>query len=302
MKWDGMLNLNRIQGFVAIVETGSFTKAADSLGVTKAMLSLNLKQLEAELGVSLLTRTTRRIALTEAGQRFFDDCVEVLSQAQAAVDQARSSHAGLAGTLRVTSTAEFGAYLVVPALAAFADRHPALRVDFSAASSLADLVSDRVDLALRLGNLRASSYRAARLMEYATLPVASPDYLARHGAPGTPDGLQAMEGIFHARFEGALSWTRKADGVTAGAPNPRQRIVADNAFAMRGFALAGAGVAILPDWLVADDLASGRLVRLLAGYELPRQGVYAVYPNARHIPARVSRFIDFLRETMPAKD
>src|SRR3954467_1016269 len=114
-----MLNMNRLQVFVAIVETGSFTKAAESLGVTKAMLSLNLKQLEAELGVALLTRTTRRIALTDAGERFYANCVEVLAQAQAAIDAARSSHATLTGTLRVTSTAEYGAYRVVPALSAF---------------------------------------------------------------------------------------------------------------------------------------------------------------------------------------
>ena len=291
-----MLNLNRLQVFVAIVDTGSFTKAADSLGVTKAMLSLNLKQLEAELGVSLLTRTTRRLALTDAGQRFYADCVQVLSQAGAAIDAARSHHAALSGSLRVASTAEYGAHAVVPALAAFAALHPDLRVDFSASSSLADLVSDRFDLALRLGSLRDSSYRAALLAHYASVPVASPAYLVRHAAPAAPHALQQLDGIFHARFEGGLTWTRAATGKTASSTHPRQRILADHASAMRSFALAGAGVAILPEWLVADDLAQGRLVRLLDGWTLPLQGVYAVYPNTRHVPAKVSMFIAFLRD------
>ena len=291
-----MLNLNRLQMFVAIVDSGSMTRAADSLGVTKAMLSINLKQLEAELGVALLTRTTRSIALTDAGARFHASCVQVLSQAGAAIDEARSSHATLTGTLRVTSTAEYGAYKVVPALAAFAGRHPMLRVDFSASSGLADLVGDRFDLALRLGSLRDSSYRAALLARFDVLPVASPAYLARAAVPQTPGDLAALEGIFHTRFEGALTWTCGATGAIQTSLHPRQRILADHASAMRGFALAGAGVAILPDWLVAGDLAQGSLVRLLPGYALAPQGVYAVYPNTRHVPARVSSFIAFLRQ------
>jgi len=290
-----MLNMNRLQLFVSIVESGSLTRAAQSLGVTKAMLSLNLKQLEAELGVSLLTRTTRSLALTDAGTRFHANCVQLLSQAQAAIDEARSSHAALAGTLRVTSTAEYGAYMVVPALAAFARRHPGLRVDFSASSGLADLVSDRFDLALRLGSLRDSSYRAALMAQYSTVPVASPAYLARHEAPQSPHDLQDLDGIFHARFEGALTWTCAQTGATTQTAHPRQRVVADHAAAMRAFALAGAGVALLPDWLVAGDLAEGRLLALLEGHALPRQGVYAVYPNTRHIPAKVGTFIGFLR-------
>lgn len=291
-----MLNLNRLQSFVAIVETGSFTKAATSLGVTKAMLSFNLKQLEAELGVALLTRTTRRLALTEVGTRFFADCQQVLRQAEAAVDEARSGHGTLSGTLRVTSTAEFGDYLVVPALAAFAERHPALRVDFSASAGLADLVSDRFDLALRLGSLADSSYRAALITRFATVPVASPAYLARHAAPAQPADLRKLDGIFHVRFEGPLAWTHVASGATSVVQHVKDRIVADNAGALRGFALAGAGVAILPDWLVQDDIAAGRLQRLLPDFSLPDQGAFAVYPNTRHIPAKVAQLIEFLRE------
>lgn len=296
-----MLNLNRLQMFVAIVETGSFTKAAARLDVTKAMLSFNLKQLEGELGVSLLTRTTRRIALTDAGQRFFDSCVQVLSQAEAAIDAARSSHAALTGSLRVTSTAEYGAHVVVPALAAFAREHAQLKVDFSASPGLADLVSDRFDLALRLGSLRDSTYRAALMERFATVPVASPDYLGRHPAPATPQQLQALDGVFHARFEGPLSWTHTASGEIVATTHPRQRIVTDNAAGMRSFALAGAGVAILPEWLVREDVAAGRLVRLLPGYALPEQGVYAVYPNTRHLPAKVGMFIAFLRDFIATK-
>lgn len=290
-----MLNLSRIHFFVAIVEAGSLTKAAASLGVTKAMLSVNLKQLEAELGVSLLTRTTRRLALTEAGTRFFDDCLAILREAEAAADRARSSHTTLSGTLRLTSTAEFGAYMVVPALAAFARRHSALRVDFSASTSLADLVSDRFDVAVRLGKLDDSSYRAVRIARFQALPVASPGLLERHPLPATPDQLRALPAILHARFEGRLNWTHAAGGDTIITHHARDMFVADNAAALRSFALADAGVAILPDWMVADDLASGRLLHLLPDYALPALEAFAVYPNTRHVPAKVALFIEFLR-------
>jgi len=290
-----MLNMNRIQAFVAIVETGSLTRAAASLGVTKAMLSVNLKQLEAELGVSLLTRTTRRIALTEVGTRFFQDCVQVLRQAEAAVDAARSSHATLSGTLRVTSTAEYGVHLVVPALAAFGRLHPALRVDFSASAGLADLVSDRFDAAIRLGTLDDSSYRAAPIARFRPLPVASPAFLARQPLPATPAELRGLAAIFHARFDGRLSWTHSASGAIVHTQHARGRIVADNAAAMRAFVLADAGVAVLPEWMLAEDLAAGRLRQLLPDYALPSMGAFAVYPNTPHVPAKVAMFIDFLR-------
>ncbi|MFZ4878648.1 LysR family transcriptional regulator [Janthinobacterium sp. Mn2066] len=295
-----MVNLNRFQSFISIVEMKSFTRAAAHLGLSKAMLSFNLKQLEAELGVSLLTRTTRRLALTQAGERFYADCVSVVRQAEAAIDDARSSHQTLSGTLRVTSTAEYGVRFVVPALATFAAEHRDLQVDFSASPQPADLIAQQFDLAIRLGSLSDSSYRAARVAQFQTVAVATPAYLARHPAVRVPEDLQAMDGIFHSRFEGALTWTAD-DGATFVTQHARRRIVADNASAMLAFVLADTGVAVLPDWLVADELRSGRLQRLLSGYRLPQQGTFAVFPNTPHVPAKVQRFIAHFREYVAAQ-
>jgi DNA-binding transcriptional LysR family regulator len=294
-----MVNLNRLQSFVSIVETASFTKAAERLGTSKAMLSFHLKQLEAELGVSLITRTTRRLALTEAGERFYADCVQVLRQAEAAIDDARSSHQTLSGTLRVTSTAEYGARFVVPALAAFAAEHAALQIDFSASPLPADLIAQQFDVAVRLGSLSDSTYRAALLTRYRTIAVATPAYLARQPVPRTPDQLGRLDAVFHARFEGGLTWTG-ADGREYATQHARRRIVADNAAAMLSFALSDCGVTVLPDWLVADDVAAGRLVQVLSDYALPEQGAFAVYPHTPHVPAKVQRFIAFLREFVAA--
>ncbi|MGZ3182746.1 MAG: LysR family transcriptional regulator [Telluria sp.] len=289
-----MLNLNRLQFYAAIVESGSLTRAAERLGVTKAMLSFQLKQLEQELGVALLTRTTRRMTPTEAGQRFFADCQAVLSQAQAAVDHARGQHGALTGTLRVASTAEYGEHVLIPALARFGQAHPGLEVAFFAASAPADLVAERYDVAIRLGALAESRYRAARLGEYELVAVATPAWLEGR-VIRTPADLADHPAVVHVRFDGELPWTERATGAVTLMTPQRARFSADHGQGMLSFALAGVGPTVLPDWLVRPYLASGRLVRLLPGYALPPQPVHAVYPDTRHVPAKVSQLIEWLR-------
>ncbi|MDC8758917.1 LysR family transcriptional regulator [Janthinobacterium fluminis] len=295
-----MLNLNRLATLVAVVDTGSFTAAAAALGHTKAMVSLQIKELEAELGVAVLTRSTRRLALTEVGEQFYRDCVRLLREAETAVAHARSGHTTLGGTLRVTSTVEYGNRVVVPALAAFRRRHPGLRVDFVSSSLHADLISERFDVAIRLGTLDDSNHRASLIQSYAILPVAAPAYLQGCGAPSSPDAPGALEWLSHSRLNGPRQWPFKApDGATAtlavgGA------IQADTASALHGFALAGCGVAVLPAWMVGEDLAQGRLQVLFPGYRLPMQGVFALYPNTSHVPAKVRLFIDFIRQFVGA--
>ncbi|EJO31572.1 LysR family transcriptional regulator [Achromobacter marplatensis] len=289
-----MINLNRLGMFVAVVEAGSFTAAADTLGTTKAVVSFNLKQLEQELGVALLTRSTRRLALTEAGEGFYAECARLLREADAAVDQARSGQATLAGSLRVTATVDYGNRIVAPALAAFARRHPALRVSYQASSAHADLIGDRLDLAIRVGTLADSSYRATPIGQFKLLLVASSALLAEHGAPRTLEALAAMPWL--ANRPGRSDHWRVTDG------KGREHALrvapvahADTASALLAFAEAGCGVAALPDWLLEEPLARGVLQRVLPTISLPPQPVYAVYPDTRHVSAKVRRFIDFLR-------
>jgi len=289
-----MINLNRLGMFVAVVEAGSFTAAADTLGTTKAVVSFNLKKLEQELGVALLTRSTRRLALTEAGEGFYAECARLLREADAAVDQARSGQATLAGSLRVTATVDYGNRIVAPALAAFARRHPALRVSYQASSAHADLIGDRLDLAIRVGTLADSSYRATPIGQFKLLLVASPALLAEHGAPRTLEALAAMPWL--ANRPGRSDHWRVTDG------KGREHALrvapvahADTASALLAFAEAGCGVAALPDWLLEEPLARGVLQRVLPTISLPPQPVYAVYPDTRHVSAKVRRFIDFLR-------
>ncbi|MBB1624205.1 LysR family transcriptional regulator [Achromobacter sp. UMC71] len=289
-----MINLNRLAMFVAVVDAGSFTAAALALGTTKAVVSFHIKQLEQELGVALLVRSTRRLAMTEAGQGFYAECAGLLRQAEAAVDQARAGQSELSGSLRVTASVDYGNRVVAPALAAFARRHPALRIHYQAGSAHADLISERLDLAIRVGAQQDSGHRAARIGEFKLLLVASPELLARHGVPRTAQALAAMPWL--ANRAGRSDRWRLADSKGR---EHELRVApvaqADTASALLAFAVAGCGVAALPDWLLQEPLARGELRRVLPSYALPPQPVYAIYPDTRHVGAKVRQFIDFLR-------
>lgn len=288
-----MLNLQRVTMFIAVVDAGSFTLAAAALGQTKAVVSFNVRQLENELGVTLLLRSTRRLRLTDAGTLFYQRGVALLKAAENLQDEVRASHTGLSGELRITTTPEYGAQVIIPALAAFARRHPALRVRHVSSSHHADLISERFDVAIRLGTLADSRYRATRIASFAILPVASPAWLASHPVQTLSDLAQA-DWIIHERLSAPLRTDQQTEVDFAIASAPR--FSADSATALMSFALAGCGIALLPAWLVAEKVALRELVPLLSEYHFPQQGVYALYPDAQHMPTRVRAFIDFLRE------
>ena len=291
-----MLNLQRMNMFVAVVDSGSFTAAAAALGQTKAVVSFNVRQLESELGVTLLLRSTRRLTLTEAGSLFYHRGVALLKAAENLQDDVRGSHVGLSGELRITTTPEYGAQVIIPALAEFSLRHPALHVRHVSSSHHADLISERFDVAIRLGTLADSRYRAALISRFAIVPVAAPSWLAQHPVK-TLDDLAKSAWIIHERLTAPLRWQLSGphDESIAFEIKPAPRLSADSASALMAFALAGSGIALLPEWLVAAALADGALAKVMPAFSFPPQGVYAVYPDAQHSPARVRAFIDFLR-------
>ncbi|MDZ7323233.1 LysR family transcriptional regulator [Kosakonia sacchari] len=291
-----MLNLSRMAIFVAVVDTGSFTAAAVALGQTKAVVSFNIRQLENELGVTLLLRSTRRLTLTDAGRVFYQRGVALLNAAESLQDDVRASHVSLCGELRITSTPEYGAQVVVPALAAFGQDHPGLRIRHVASSQHNDLISERFDVAIRLGSLADSRYHAALISRFAIVPVATPEWLLAHPVTSLQSLAQA-EWIIHERLSAPLRWqitdaSGRSETLEITAP---ARLSADSAQALMAFALAGCGVALLPLWLVQTALDSHRLIHLLPEYRFAQQGVYAVYADAQHQPAKVRAFVDFLR-------
>ena len=291
-----MFTLQRTAMFIAVAEAGSFTAAAEAMGLTKAVVSFNIRQLEDELGVTLLLRSTRRLTLTEAGALFHQRSVALLKEAEQLQDDVRANHAGLSGELRITTTPEYGSQVVVPLLAEFSQQHPELRVRHVSSSLHADLISERFDVAIRLGTLADSRYHAAMITSFAILPVAAPDWLANHPVE-TLEQLAKADWIIHERLPSPLRWQVKASRgeLVSFEITKAPRLYADSAQALMAFARAGSGVALLPEWLVRNALDAGQLASVLPGYTFAQQGIYAVYPDAQHVPAKVRKFIDFMR-------
>lgn len=297
-----MVSLDRFKVFRAVVDTGSFTAAASLLSQARAAVSFNIKQLETELGVTLLTRTTRSVTLTDAGERFYQRCVRVLAEAEGAIEAARGEHGGMRGSLRITSTVEYGLMVLAPALQDFMQEHPALRVRLETHTSQVDLARERFDVAIRLGRLEQFKdlpYRGVCLHTYEVRPVVSPSLMVMTGMTRleSPDALARLPQLGHSRMERVASWAlRDREGQEfMFRPSMKPRMVADNASVLLAMARSGCGVALLPEWLVREDLASGALIDALPDYRFPQQGVYALYLPARHVPQKVRAWVDFMK-------
>jgi DNA-binding transcriptional LysR family regulator len=279
-----MLDLEDLQTFVEVADAGGVSPAARRLGVSKSIVSRRLVRLEAELGIQLLARTTRGAALTEAGVTFRNHAVRVCAE----IDLARETilPAGdLRGRLRVAAPLSFGPTHLAPVLAQLARRHPRLQVHTSYSDRFVDIVGEGFDCAIRVGQLSDSTLIARRIGPIHGKLVASPEYVREHGAPETPDQLLAHQCL----LQGTETW-HFIDGDKTIAVHPQGRFKADNGAALAAAAVAGLGIAALPDFLTEKELASGALVALMNSYPLPEAGILILRPPGHH-PARKVRVL-----------
>jgi len=276
------MDLEDLQTFVEVADAGGVSPAARRLGVSKSIVSRRLLRLEAELGVQLLARTTRGAALTEAGVTFRDHAARVCAE----IDIARESllPAGdLRGQLRIAAPLSFGTTHLAPVLAELARRHPRLNMLASYSDRFVDIVGEGFDCAVRVGYLSDSNLIARRIGPVSGRLVASPDYIKEHGSPETPDELLTHQAL----MQGTEVWSL-IDGDKAVTVHPQGRFKADNGAALAAAAIAGLGIASLPDFLTETALASGALVPVMSHYPLPEGGIFIVRPPGRH-PARKIR-------------
>jgi len=284
------MEIEDIQAFVAVADAGGLSPAAGRLGVSKSIVSRRIARLEKSLHARLLNRTTRGAALTEAGASFREHAVRIAAEADAARD-AVSPDGKVRGRLRVAAPLSFGASHFAPVLAELASRHPELEIQSSYSDRTVDLVAEGFDAAIRLGLLDDSDLVARRISTFGGNLVASPAYLERRGPPRTPDDLLAHDTINRVND----AWPLLHDGrvITL---HPRARFTADNGAALVPAALAGLGIALLPDFLIAGHLASGALVAVLPDYPMPEAGVYVVRPPGGSASCKVRVLIDIMVE------
>jgi DNA-binding transcriptional LysR family regulator len=285
-----MPNLEDLETFVAVADTGGVSPAARRLGLPKSIVSRRLGRLEQELGAQLLTRNTRGAALTEAGATFREHAARAVAEIEAARESV-SPDGELRGLIRIAVPMSLGITKMAPLLAQFAVRYPLLQVYIAFGDRMVDLINEGFDLAIRIGYLQDSVLVARRVGNVAGVLVASPDYISAHGAPTSLDDLQTHPAL----MQGTESW-RFRDGDKTVVVHPQGRFKADNGIALVHAALAGLGVIVLPAFLADEHLASGKLVRLLPEFPVPEAGLHIVRPPGDHPPRKVRVLTDFLLE------
>lgn len=285
-------DLHYLPLFIATAEAGSFTAAAERLGCTKTKISLNIRALEQRLGLSLFSRTTRQVTLTEAGEQLYFSCQPLLAKLGETLSDAGTSARTLTGTLRITAPGDHMTQSLAPAAAAFGRTHPNLNIELRSGDQVADMVREGIDLAIRMGWLRDSSLRAQKLGEFQQIVVTSPAYLKEMGEPRHPGELSRHRWIEFTPLPSALTWSFEKDGEHLQV-QMHSSFKVDSTGAMVSLIKSGAGLSVMASYLNQQDL---ELVRLFPDWQLPRGGVYAVFPPGAFLPAKVRAFVDFYRE------
>ena len=290
-----MDRLKQIESFVAIVARGSLTAAAQAEGVAPAVIGRRLDALEERLGVKLLLRTTRRLSLTHEGSAFLEDCQRLLGELANAEASVSAGGVKASGHLRITAPAGFGRRHVATLVPGFLAQHPEVSLSLNLADRVIDIVHEGYDCAIRVGDLPDSSLVSVRLADNRRLCVAAPSYLAARGAPGSPQELEQHDCLtLSSEASQTRGWAFRCAGQVLHL-RPRGLLDCSDGQVLHAWCLAGLGIAWRSAWEVRQDLREGRLVELLGEFAAPPNGVYAVFPHARHLPLRVRLWIDFLK-------
>ncbi|WP_437755710.1 LysR family transcriptional regulator [Sorangium sp. So ce1389] len=292
-------NLSDILVFMAVVEEGSFIAGGQAMGLTRSAAGKAVNRLEDRLGVRLLNRTTRALSLTDEGRVFYDRGLQIL----AAVDDAEASVAGRSGTprglLRLTVPDAFGRLVVLPLLRKYLEAWPDIQVEVSFTDRLADIVEEGFDLAVRIGEAPPDTRLVSRVVaRYKAMLCASPSYIAARGEPLSLDELAGHDCLIFSSRNRRQSWRFVGDDGAWVKAQGRSRLRLDSGEALRDAAVAGLGIAFLPDFLVADDLAAGRLQQVLPDLAAEDVKIVTIYPTRRLLEPRVRRFIDLMVEEL----
>jgi DNA-binding transcriptional LysR family regulator len=285
-----------LQAFVAVVEAGSFTAAAERLDAAKSAVSRRVSALEERLGVQLLRRTTRTLNLTDTGRSFYEHSARILADLDEAESAVQHEHGELRGTLRIALPMSFGVRHMCKPIAAFSRLHPQIRFDLNLNDRRVDLLEEGLDLAIRIGHLKDSSLIARKLFDANTVVCASQHYLKTHGTPESPEDLRNHDCLVYSNLADpdTWPWTNK-DGSKRKVDVKTVMRVSSGDF-LANAAAHGLGIVIQPTFIASEAIRRGNLVPILEEYTWPVTPAYALYPPTRHLSYRLRAFIDFLAE------
>jgi len=296
-----MDQFKQISTFAEVANKGSLSAAARAEGVAPAMISRRLDALEQRLGVKLLQRTTRKLALTNEGAAFLEDCQRILADLEAAESMVseRSRHAS--GILTISAPAGFGRQHVAPLIPSFLSQHQNLKLTLSLNDRVVDLIGEGVDVAIRIAALSDSNLIGAKLADNKRVVVASPIYLKKHGTPKTLDELSKHNCLAFSTDGSQRGWTFRQNGKNVTLKVEGNMVCNDGAV-LHDWALAGKGLAWRSMWEVGTEIESGKLVTVLDDYTAPGNDIYAIFAQRQHLPLRIRAFVDFLRQAYSTPD
>ncbi|MCE0492899.1 LysR family transcriptional regulator [Vibrio salinus] len=283
--------------FVAVVECGSFSSAAIRLGMTKSAVSKRISALEDNLSVRLFNRTTRKLTLTEPGERFSDYARNALTLAEDGFSELSAYQGKPKGTLKINAPMTFSRLHLVPHIKEFLESYPDIHISLSMNDAIVDMIEGAFDVGIRIGELKNSSLIARKLSDCQSVLCASPSYIATNNKPLHPEELLKHNCIYYSLFQAGVEWTfyknRKPFKV-----EPKGNFIVNNSDAIAEVLLQGLGIGQLPTFIVSDYLANGTLIPLLPEYTLPDHAIYAVYPERKHLPEKVRVFIEFIQKKL----
>jgi len=292
-----MDKLKQLESFVSAAVKGSLTATAHAEGVAPAVIGRRIDALEARLGVKLLVRTTRRITLTHEGSAFLEDCQRLLADMASAEASVSAGGVKASGHLRVTAPAGFGRRHVAPLVPKFIAQHPEVSVSLNLSDRVVDIVNEGFDCAVRVGDLPDSGLISVRLADNRRLCVATPAYLKRAGTPQQPSDLARHECLtLSSDASQTRGWAFQVDGAVTHL-RPNGRLDCSDGQVLHDWCAAGLGLAWRSTWEVEAQVASGQLLTVLDDFAAPPNGIYAVFPHAKHLPLRVRLWIDFIKHS-----
>ena len=292
-----MDRLKQIESFAAVATRGSLTAVAQAEGVAPAVIGRRIDALEERLGVKLLVRTTRRITLTHEGSAYLEDCQRLLADLANAEASVSAGGVKASGHLRITAPAGFGRRHVAPLVPAFLAQHPDVSLSLNLSDRVVDIVNEGFDCAVRVGDLPDSSLISVRLADNRRRCVAAPAYLQRAGTPVTPADLMRHQCLtLSSEASQTRGWAFRLDGEAIHL-RPGGRLDCSDGQVLHDWCLRGLGLAWRSTWEVEDDVAAGRLQAVLEDFCAPPNGIYAVFPHAKHLPLRVRLWIDFVKHS-----
>ena len=296
-----MDTLTRMQAFVDIVEQQGFSAAARKVGRSKALMSKYVRELEDELGILLLNRTTRQFSLTEAGEVFHKSAIEILQKVGDLQDTVREAGKGHKGRLRISAPRSLTDLEIGLPIVEFASAYPDITIDMNLDDAMVDMVEEGYDVAIRISRLTDSALIAKKLSDFRLVLCATPKFIETHGAPKSPNDLVDLPCIVDTNLMRRANWCFLDDDGQEISVAVRGNIEVNSPEVARRAALAGLGMTLVPEFSIENELKSGALVSLLEDRIPSGGGIYAVYPHRRHVPGKVRVFVDFLAEWFKIK-